>query len=264
MKPSQATKPKNSIKAGDIFTLGNSRLACGDSSDPALLRALLGDNKVALTATDPPYGVAVVESKDYLKNPSRHKAIANDQLQSEESYQEFSKKWLDAIVPHLAPKSSFYIFNADKMVFALKKALDQSGYRFCQLLIWVKTGAVIGRMDYLPMHELILYGWKGTHKFVKDQDKSVIVYPKPQKSPLHSTMKPPGLMRRLILNSTSIGENVFDGFLGSGTTLIVSEQVSRRCFGVELSPEYCQVIMDRYAKTFNKKAVFLTNVYDAK
>ena len=206
----------------------------------------------------------MVESKEYLKPNNAHKAIANDQLQTEEDYTNFSSEWLDAIAPHLALKSSFYIFNADKMVFALKKALDQSGYRFCQLLVWVKTGAVIGRMDYLPQHELIVYGWKNTHKFVKEQDKSVIVYPKPQRSPLHSTMKPLGLMRRLILTSTSIGENIFDGFLGSGTTLIVSEQIGRRCFGVELSPEYCQTIIERYEKTFNKKAQFLTNVYDGK
>ncbi len=263
MKPSQASKPKKSIRPGDIFALGSSRLACGDSCDPVLLDHLLGTQKIDLIASDPPYGVGIVESKEYLKNPSKHKAIANDQLQSEEEYVNFSKKWLDAISLHLAQKSSFYIFNADKMLFALKKALDESGYHFCQLLIWAKTGAVIGRMDYLPQHELIVYGWKGTHKFVKEQDKSVIIYPKPKRSPLHSTMKPPGLMRRLILNSTSIGENVFDGFLGSGTTLVVAEQIGRQCFGVELSPEYCQTIIDRYEKTFGKNAEFLTNAYDA-
>jgi len=62
------------------------------------------------------------------------------------------------------------------------------------------------------------------------------------------------LIRRLILNSTRIGDVVFDGFLGSGTTLLACEQTKRICIGVELDPEYCQTIIARFEKLSGIKA----------
>jgi DNA modification methylase len=70
-------------------------------------------------------------------------------------------------------------------------------------------------------------------------------------------MKPVGLLRNLILNSSRIDEWVYDPFLGSGSTLIASEQTRRRCVGIELDPEYCQVIIDRYKKVTGKEALKL-------
>jgi len=236
-----------SINYGDIFELGEHRLICGSSSDPEIIKKLVGDRKISLVVNDIPYGVAVVESKTNMSK-TKYRPIANDQIQSEDEYQKFNQDWLEAIKPYLAPKNSFYIFNCDKMVFSLKKALDESGFRFCQLLIWIKNHSVIGRMDYLPAHELIVYGWFGTHKFYKSKDKSLLFFPKPQKSKLHPTMKPVPLIRHLILNSSQIGDYVFDGFLGSGTTLLAAEQTKRKCLGIEFDPEYCQTIINRYQK----------------
>jgi site-specific DNA-methyltransferase (adenine-specific) len=130
----------------------------------------------------------------------------------------------------------------------------EAGMKFAQLLIWVKTHAVIGRMDYAPQHELIAYGWFGTHEFLKSKDKSVLVCPRPNKSAMHPTTKPLDLIRRLILNSTRIGDVVYDGFLGSGTTLLACEQTKRVCIGVELDPEYCQTIIFRFEKLTGLKA----------
>ena len=120
--------------------------------------------------------------------------------------------------------------------------------KFAQLLVWVKTSSVVGRLDYAPQHELIAYGWFGVHEFLKSKDRSVIVHPRPGKSPMHPTTKPIPLIRRLVLNSTRIGDVVFDGFLGSGTTLLACEQTKRICIGIELDPEYCQTIIDRFKK----------------
>ena len=134
------------------------------------------------------------------------------------------------------------------MLFALKSGLDVSNFKFCQLLIWIKNHSVIGRLDYLPQHELIAYGWYGSHKFFKSKDKSILAFPKPQKSLLHPTMKPISLLRHLILNSTQIGDYVYDPFGGSGSTLIACEQTKRKCLMVELDQKYCQVIINRYQK----------------
>lgn len=241
------------IKYGDIFKLGDHYLACGDATDKKTIGKLTEGKQANLILTDPPYGVAIVESKKSLKQGSNHRAIRNDQIQSDQEYAEFTKKWLGIALPKLSQANSIYIFNSDKMLFALKQAMDKLDCKFSQLLIWVKNHAVIGRLDYLPQHELIAYGWFGKHKFQRSKDKSVLFYPKPNKSKLHPTMKPIGLMRKLILNSSKVSDYIFDPFLGSGSTLIACEQTKRKCLGVELDIKYCQVIIDRFEKLSGRK-----------
>ncbi|MEK7638976.1 MAG: site-specific DNA-methyltransferase [Patescibacteria group bacterium] len=247
-------KSSNSIKYGDSFRLGNHLLLCADSRNKDMVAKLVGDQKIKAVVIDPPYGVAVTESKEGFQTLAKNKVIANDHLQSDEEYRKFTSDWIEAVTPHLERKNSFYIFNSDKMVFALREGMVDAGVKFGQLLIWVKTHAVIGRMDYAPQHELIAYGWFGVHEFLKSKDKSVLLCPKPNKSKMHPTTKPLDLIRRLILNSTRIGDVVYDGFLGSGTALLACEQTKRICIGVELDPEYCQTIIDRFEKLTGIKA----------
>lgn len=242
------------IQKNDIFELGLHFLACGDALDSEIVNKIIGDLKISLILTDMPYGVALVENKIGFNQIGKRKAILNDHLQTDEEYKEFTNRWLKLVKPHLAKKNSYYLFNSDKMLFSMREGLLEEGFKFAQLLIWVKNHAVLGRLNYLPMHELIAYGWFGTHKFQKSQDKSVLFYPKPNKSPLHPTMKPVGLLRNLILNSSKIDDWVYDPFLGSGSTLIACEQTRRRCLGIELDPEYCQIVIDRFEKVTGKKA----------
>lgn len=236
------------MKTVRIWQLGDHRLAHGDSSDPEILSRLIGTDKVNMILNDVPYGVKVVESKRGIAKPSAHKVIVNDDIVDEDDYQVFTEAWLEAIKPYLAPKNSVYIFNSDKMLIPTIQALRATGGKFAQLLIWAKTQAVIGRLDYLPQHELLIYGWYGTHKFHKSKDKSILVYPRPNKSKLHPTMKPVGLLRRLILNSTKVGEIVFDGFVGSGSSVLACEQTKRRCLAVEVDLEYCRTTIDRWQR----------------
>lgn len=242
------------VQKNDIFELGTHLLACGDSLDGNVIKRLIGDRKITLILTDMPYAVALIENKIGFNQVGKRKAIINDHLQTDEEYKKFTCGWLKLIKPYLAEKNSYYLFNSDKMIFSMREGLLEEEFKFAQLLIWVKNHAVLGRLNYLPMHELIAYGWFGTHKFQKSQDKSVLFYPKPNKSPLHPTMKPVELLRNLILNSSKIDDWVYDPFLGSGSTLIACEQTRRRCLGIELDPEYCQVVIDRFEKVTGKKA----------
>jgi DNA modification methylase len=243
------------IKKGDLIILGEHKILCGDCSNAKNVKRLMGKEKIQLINCDPPYAISVVRSKKFLNgNTLRQRDIINDHEQTEEEYRAFTKKWLEAVKTYLDSKNAFYIFNSDKMIFAMREGIKDAGFHFAQLLIWIKNHAVIGRMDYLPMHELIAYGWYGTHKFRKSKDKSVLNYPKPHKNKLHPTMKPVGLIRSLILNSTEIGDIVYDGFLGSGTCLLACEQTKRRCFGFELDVKYCETIIKRYTKLNGIKA----------
>ncbi len=238
-----------------MFTLGEHRLMCADARDPDAVLRLLGKERISAVITDPPYGVAYVESKAGFKQKlGKEKVIANDHEQSEDEYRVFTKDWMLAVRPLLTRRNSFYAFNADKMIFALRDGMKDAGYVFTQLLIWAKTQAVVGRMDYLPQHELIAYGWYGRHEFQKAKDKSILIYPKPSSSKLHPTMKPVGLLRRLILNSTTTGEIVYDPFGGSGSAMLACEDTKRRCYMIELDSEYCQTILDRFERHTGIKA----------
>lgn len=253
MKNSLTTKPKRSIKTGYIIRLGNHILACGDAKDKDFVRKIIGSTKIDLILTDVPYGVGYVESKAGFQKISKEKIIANDHIQSESEYISFACEWLEAIKSNLSKKNSVYIFNSDKMIFALREGMKDAGFTFAQMLVWIKNHSVLGRMDYLPQHELIAYGWYGSHQFMKSKDKSLIYYPKPNKSSLHPTQKPIGLLRKLILNSSKIGDVVYDCFGGSGSTLIACEQTRRKCIMIEIDSEYCQTIVERFEKLTHLK-----------
>ena len=72
-----------------------------------------------------------------------HEDIANDGFQSDEEYAIFTEKWLQLIVPNLSPKNASYIFNSDKMIFALRDGMLRAGWKFSQLIIWVKDSSII-------------------------------------------------------------------------------------------------------------------------
>lgn len=248
-----------------MFVLGEHQLICGDARDQEIVAKLFGKEKASLILSDMPYGVSYVESKSGFKQKlGKEKTIANDHAQTEEEYQAFTSEWLEAAAPYLTTKNSLYLFNADKMIFAMREGMLKAGFTFTQLLIWAKSHAVVGRMDYLPQHELIAYGWYGKHAFQKSKDKSILVHPKPTSSKLHPTMKPIGLLRRLILNSSKVNDIVYDAFGGSGSTLIACEDTRRRCFMVELDPEYCAVICERFERHTGKKPELIASAYATK
>lgn len=244
------------IKKGDIIQLGNHRLLCGDSTDQESIDKLIGDEKVRVILTDPPYGVDYVQSKkDFAKLGKENvQNIENDQLQDDETYDIFTRKYLKVIQKHLDSYNSYYIFNSDLMYCTLRKTLEDIGFYYSQMIVWVKSSIVVGRKDYLPQHELIAYGWYGRHKMERSKGKSVMFHPKPSRSKLHPTMKPVGLLRKLIFNSSKTGEIVYDPFLGSGSTIIAAEHTRRKCYGVEIDHTYCETIVARYEKLTGNKA----------
>ncbi|MEK7578962.1 MAG: site-specific DNA-methyltransferase [Patescibacteria group bacterium] len=248
--------PKNVTK---IWKLGEHRLMLGDATNKADVGLLVGEKKVTLLLTDPPYGVGYVEGKQELLKAIHKKTkdkgfgvIKGDGV--EEDYYAFSKKWLSSVKPHLRDKNAFYIFSGDSKLREFLNALHDLGHTKSSLLVWIKNHHVMGRKDYHPQHELIVYGWLGTYAYFGNKDKTALFYPKPSRSKLHPTMKPPMLLRRLIYHSTKPGDVVLDPFGGSGSTLIACEQMGRVCFTVECDETYCQTIIERWEKLTNKKA----------
>lgn len=245
-----AQSQSSSIKEGDSFQIGEHIVACSKAEDRLFLAKILRDRKINLVLCDPPFSCAYVEGKQIFSKLSNSTIIENDQIRSESEYLQFTRMWLSNIKQNLTTPNSIYIFNTDKMAFAVKGAIEAEGGKFSQLLVWAKNNSVIGRLDYNPQHELIVYGWFGKHKFYKSKDKSILCHPKPNRSVLHPTMKPIPLLRHLILNSSLMGDIVWDGFGGSGSTMVACQQTLRICVMTEISPNYCQVIIDRMHKIF--------------
>lgn len=246
------------IKEGDIYELGKHRIACGDALDRELVDKLVGGAEIRCVLTDPPYGVDYVAGKQYLtaygKFNEDHIDIKSDGKQSPEEYKNFSLVWIKNIIPKLASYNAFYIFNSDLLYCALKAAMEEAGVYHSQMLVWVKSQAFPGRKDYLPMHEVIAYGWHGRHKAERGKGHSVFFHPKPARSRLHPTQKPVGLLRKMIFNSTQVGQGVYDPFLGSGSTLIACEHTNRVLYGIEKDHNYVKTIIARWEKLTGKKA----------
>lgn len=242
------------IRKNDVILLEPHILGYGDALDKNIVDKVLENIKISLIVSDMPYGVAYTENKAGFNHISKAKVIANDHFQTDEEYRKFTRGWLELVRPYLTEKNSYYLFNSDKMLFAMREGILDANFKFSQLLIWVKNHSVMGRMNYLPMHELICYGWYGTHKFYKSQHKSVLFYPKPAKSPFHPTTKPVALLRDLILNSSKIGDYVYDPFAGSGSIMVACEQTRRKAVMIEIDLEYCETIISRWEKLTGKKA----------
>lgn len=154
----------------------------------------------------------------------------------------------------------FYVWHASRSQRDFENALNEAGLEVREQLIWVKNHFSLGMQDYNWKHELCFYGWTdgAAHYFVNDRTQSTVLeYDKPMRNSLHPTMKPIGMMCKLIENSSKKGDNVLDLFGGSGSTLMACEQTNRNCFMMEYEPKYIDVIIDRWEKFTGEKAVLI-------
>ena len=263
-------------KRGEIWLLGEHKLMCGDSTTDDVL-TLMSGKQADLYLSDPPYNVAVSNSQGMT--------IENDDMCDSE-FKEFLSKAFYQVERVLKVGGSFYVFHADTESLNFRTALLENGLPIKQNLIWVKNQFILGRQDYQWQHEPCLYGWKegSSHYFTKNRKQasviddsinvdllttdelrelvrniqtSVLNFDKPSKNTDHPTMKPLPLIERLIRNSSRKNQIVLDTFGGSGTTLIASEKLNRKCYMVEYDPKYVDVIIHRYEELTGKAAVKL-------
>ena len=163
----------------------------------------------------------------------------------------------------LAGGAAIYVFHpAGPSLSTFLEAFLHQGWVLRQDLVWVKDSIVLGHADYHYRHEPIFYGNSPGARFGRgaagwfgsDAESSVLEVPRPRASREHPTSKPVALIRRLVANSSAPGDIVLDPFLGSGSTLIASHQIGRRCFGIELDPSYVDVAVSRWESFTGQKA----------
>lgn len=266
---------------GDIWQLGNHRLMCGDSTSKKDVAKLMDGHQADFVVTDPPYNVAITNSQGMT--------IQNDNMASED-FRKFLTGAFAAMESVMKQGAAFYVWFASCEHINFEKSLNAAGLKVREELIWNKNAFVLGRQDYQHKYEPCLYGWKdgAAHYFFnsrkecdvipdgkeldlskmkKDEmrdllkrilnvspDTDVLNFNKPTKNTDHPTMKPVELFGYLVRNSSRKGQIVLDLFGGSGTTMVVAEQMERSARLMELDPHYCDVILARWEKLTGKQA----------
>ena len=221
------------IVLGDLFEIGEHRLLCGDSTDSDQVAKLMNGQKADMVFTDPPYGIKVVGKNgkvggdNLAKNGVYAEIIGDDTTETaKEFYHTCQSLGFENYIiwggnyftDFLEPKPCWIIWD---------KRGDMNSNNFADgEMAWTSFDSPVRIKKQL---------WNG---MIKEGENGKRVHP---------TQKPIKLCADLLQEYTK-GNNVFDGFGGSGSTMVACEEIKKKCFMVEMSPNYCQTIIDRMLK----------------
>lgn len=268
------------IKVGEIYQLGNHRLAVGDCRDTALLERLFEGKKVNCVACDNPYN----QKLNYQTGAGGKANYANvnpvDDNKSIPEYEAFVRDSMKAIFPHLAKDSHWFWFCSQNYVWLTQKLYMELGITLRRLCSWFKlNGNPTPNVAFNASTESCVYGTikkpflsKKVLNLTEILNKDIgvgnrayddildiidlwIVKRVNGSDQVHACEKPPSLYEKMLRRTTQPADIVYDGFGGSGSSLIACEQLKRICYTVELEPLFAQIIVNRYEKLTGKTAV---------
>jgi site-specific DNA-methyltransferase (adenine-specific) len=244
------------IVSGDLFEIGEHRLLCGDSTDSDQVAKLMNGQKADMVFTDPPYNISFKgtmsstsvngEIVPFKTENSKYEDIRNDK-HSKEKFTQFIKDVLTTIVTEV--KGGWYISFSSSNLHELLIPISELEIEYKSIIIWEKNQANMGGGHYKRRYEPIVYGYNENIFYGESfKEEDVWEFQRTLKNDLHPTMKPIPLIENALNKSSKINDTVLDLFLGSGSTMVASHQLKRKCYGMELDPKYCQVIIDRMKK----------------
>jgi DNA modification methylase len=244
-------KPDPKSKIGDVWLLGNHRVMCGDSTDAASVAILMNGQKADMVFADPPYGMFLNTDFDTMfGNDAKHRKTGKRFDAVKGDNEDFEPKLIETIFQNFGYVSDMFLWGADYYSEYLKNKNDGSW------IVWDKR--VNENMDKVSgntfelcwskqKHKRLVARilWSGHHGMQKDDTKKRV----------HPTQKPSALVEWFFDLWGKEHKTVADLFLGSGSTLIACEKTGRHCYGMELSPQYVDVIIKRWQDFTGKKAV---------
>jgi DNA modification methylase len=246
------------IVLGDLFEIGEHRLLCGDSTDSEQVAKLMNGQKANMSFTSPPY------------NAGKSEALSNNTHTTDNKYNEYNDNqtkdnYLDLLIGftnNAIIYSNYLICNIQSLAgnkIALIEYLNKYKDNFIDVAIWDK-----GHGAPAMAENVMTSAWEYMF-FISSKGNASRAIPnanfrgtvpniyrgKPQRnnefSNVHAATFPIDLPE-WALQFTEEGDIVLDQFLGTGTTMVASHQLKRKCYGMELDPKYCQVIIDRMKK----------------
>lgn len=242
--PEEGLKLPCRVEKGDLWQLGSHRLLCGDSTQKQAVEKLMDGKKADMVFTDMPYGIG-------------KEGIENDDLEGV-AFKNFNRDFM-AQFP-LKEDVCFVTYHSPRVFPVTIQVAEEEGWKFERIFTffrpdkfpchtwngWMMTSQVIllfskGNPEYRdvsPAHQDV---FTVTSKDLRDGGKG------------HPTIKPVGHLRDMLAHF--VADLVYEPFLGSGSTLIACEQTGRTCYGMEIDPKYCTIILDRWEKLTGQKAV---------
>jgi hypothetical protein len=226
------------IVQGDLFEIGDHRLLCGDSTDSDAVAKLMNGEKADMVFTDPPYGIKVVQGKKVGGDKPFGNVVGNNIVKAKEYSQIIGDDTTDTARNFYNTCVSLGMVNF--IIWGGNYFTDFLNPSMCWI-IWDKenTGnfadVEMAWTSFDKAAKLYRWQWNG---MIRKGDKTI-----EGKTRVHPTQKPVGLFGN-IFNDFHF-EICYDGFLGSGSTMVAAHQLNRICYGMELDPKYCQVIVDR-------------------
>lgn len=237
---------------GDLWLLGEHRLLCGDSTVATDVERLLAGSTPTLMITDPPYGV---EYDPEWRNEAAEKGLISFAARREGRVENDDRvDWREAWA--LFPGDVVYCWHAGRHASTVQESLAAVGFSVRCQIVWAKPRFVISRGHYHWQHEPCWYAVRSdaTARWCGDRSQTTLweipLTTDDQKTD-HGTQKPVECMARAIRNHEG---DVYDPFVGSGTTLIACEMNGRRCFALDISPEYCDTALARWEQAVGQKA----------
>jgi DNA modification methylase len=232
------------IVLGDLFEIGEHRLLCGDSTDSDAVARLMNGEKADMVFTDPPYGMFLDTNYDQMfANDKTHRKTNNRFDKVKGDNDDFVPELINTIFACFDYCKEVFIWGADYFAELIPNRTDGSW------VVWDKRcdenmDKVSGNTFELcwskQKHKRLVARilWSGHHGMQKDDTKTRV----------HPTQKPTELAKWFFEQWGNKNDLVADLFLGSGSTMVASHQLKRKCYGMELDPKYCQVIVDRMKK----------------
>ena len=271
LEPEKDSEPVAFV--GVLYKLGQHRLICGDATDPAVIKDLMGEvseGSVRMVLTDEPYNVPIVGH--VTAGDHREFAMASGEMTDFE-FQDFNRSWMGACLPYVIDGGLLATFIDWRGLAHVQAAASSLKLAQLNLIVWSKTNGGMGSL-YRSQHELLPIYKKGIAPHVNNVNLGkrgryrTNVWNYPGASSLgsdarrglkqHPTVKPSTMLEDTLLDVTNRGDHVIDPFLGSGSTLIAAHKTGRVCFGIELDPRYVDVIVKRYEILTGEKAVMIT------
>lgn len=240
------------VKLGQVWQLGRHRLMCGDATQAVHVEALLRGERPPLMVTDPPYGVDYdpawrqeAAEQGHLAYAARRVGVVTNDDRVD---------WYDAW--RLFPGDVVYCWHAGRHASVVQASLERAGFEIRYQIIWAKPHFPISRGHYHWRHEPYWYAvrqgaganWVGGRAETTLREIAL----DPNAFGGHGTQKPVECMAFPIRNHLG---DVYDPFIGSGTTIIAAEQHERQCYAMEIEPRYCAVAIARWESYTGQSAI---------